>query len=71
MEWLFALEWLNGNIKDIKISGRNMAQKQVVALRALLRQRFALQRLKKAAQSKVDPPDTSVFFFEMRIPIAR
>ncbi|KAE8538375.1 hypothetical protein D1P53_004728 [Cryptococcus gattii VGV] len=37
--WLFALERLNGNIKHIKMGGRNMVQEQVVALRALLRQR--------------------------------
>ncbi|WVO20587.1 uncharacterized protein IAS62_001885 [Cryptococcus decagattii] len=48
-----------------------MAQKQVVALRALLRRRFALQLLKKVVQSEVDPPDISMFFFGMRIPIAR
>ncbi|OXC86255.1 hypothetical protein C344_01432 [Cryptococcus neoformans AD1-7a] len=57
--WLFSLERLNGRIKNIKMSGRNMVQEQVVALRALLRERLALQRLKQVIQSGIDPADTA------------
>ncbi|KIR53832.1 hypothetical protein I315_03446 [Cryptococcus gattii Ru294] len=57
--WLFALERLKGNIKHIKMGCRNMVQEQVVALPALLRQRFALQHLKKVVQSEIDLPDTT------------
>lgn len=56
---LFALERLNGRIKHIKMNGRNMVQEQAVALRALLRERFALQRLKQVMRSEIDPADTA------------
>lgn len=41
---VFALQPINGRIKNIKMSARNMFQEQVVELRSLLRQRFALLR---------------------------
>lgn len=53
--WLFALERLNGHIKHINMSGRNIFQEQVVKLWALLRQRMALLRLKNAVSSEIDP----------------
>ncbi|OXG48073.1 hypothetical protein C355_04639 [Cryptococcus neoformans Th84] len=59
--WLFSLERLNGHIKNIKMSGRNMVQEQVVALRALLRERFALQRLKQVMRCEIDPADTAEY----------
>lgn len=52
--WLFALERLNGRIKHINMSGGNIFQEQVVELRALLRQRMALSRLKNTVRSEVD-----------------
>ncbi|ADV24116.1 hypothetical protein I305_02403 [Cryptococcus gattii E566] len=52
--WLFALKRLNGRIKHINMSGGNIFQEQVVELRALLRQRMALFRLKNAVHSEVD-----------------
>ena len=55
--WVFALERINGRIKNIKMSGRNMFQGQVVELRSLLRQRFALQRLNTLATSELEPAE--------------
>ncbi|OXG86297.1 hypothetical protein C346_03595 [Cryptococcus neoformans D17-1] len=51
---LFALERLNGRIKHINMSGGNIFQEQVVELRALLRRRMALSRLKNTVRSEED-----------------
>lgn len=50
--WLMALERLNGRIKRISLSGRNMFQEQVIALRALLRGRSAFLHLNKVFLSE-------------------
>ncbi|ODN75479.1 hypothetical protein L202_06612 [Cryptococcus amylolentus CBS 6039] len=43
--WLMALERLNGRVKKINTSGRNVYQEQVLQFRALLRQRSLLSNI--------------------------
>ncbi|ODN90228.1 hypothetical protein L198_06246 [Cryptococcus wingfieldii CBS 7118] len=50
--WLMAMERLNGRVKHVNMSGRNMFQEQVIAFRALLRERSAFLLLRRMLRSK-------------------